>query len=51
MYATLPDGLEIMGYSAGAANGGPSTQDVSDGMNDIMDDSSKKSLTPSSAPC
>lgn len=35
MYDTLPDGTEIMGYTAGTASGGASLQDMTNGMNYI----------------
>ncbi len=48
MYDSLPDGVEIMGYSAGTANGGPNVQDMANGM-DFMLTSLEKTLDPSVA--
>lgn len=32
MYTAMPDGTEFMAWTAGTANGGPSVQDMTDGM-------------------
>lgn len=33
MYTAMPDGTEFMAWTAGTANGGPSVQNMTDGMN------------------
>ncbi|MCB8883007.1 hypothetical protein ACELLULO517_22355 [Acidisoma cellulosilytica] len=48
MYDSLPDGVELMGYSAGTANGGPNVQDMANGM-DFMLTSLEKTSDPSVA--
>lgn len=36
MYTAMPNGIEFMAWTAGTANGGPSVQDMDDGMNSAV---------------